>query len=284
MNNLCSCEKSCPFKFENNLEFNLSKNQKIKSNPIENASNNEYSLTLKYTHSNNFNESMTLESLNKINEIKKLNAIKKIIKNYRIHLTELQLTEKEDFSNTKKYKSKYNKGIIIERMEKINKIRFMERKKSDNDNEIKTKRIYDIKNNRKFEEIEKNENDNFIILNNECFSFNNNFFDIEEKKIDYNIKEIKNFPISRNNDIKYNKDIYSSTKNNTLSSSINKDKFIYNNIIKNKKNSFKEPKIDIKENIKYLHNTERNELKNSKEDYEKFFQFSKFDNFNKNNL
>ncbi len=280
INNLCSCEKSCPFKLEKNLEFNLSKNQKIKSNPIENPSNDEYTFTLKYTQSNNFNESMSSETLNKINEIKKLNAIKKIIKNYRNHLSEIQLTEKENFSNPKKYKSKYNKGIIIERMEKINKIRFMERKKSDNDNEIKTKRIYDIKNNRKFEEIEKNENDNFIILNDESFSFNNNF-NKEEKKIDCNIKEIKKLPLSRNNDIKYNKDILSSTKNNTLSSSINKDKFIYNNIIKNKKNSFKEPKIEIRENKKYLHNTEGNELKNSKEDYENLFQFS---NLTKNKI
>ena len=88
-------------------------------------------------------------------------------------------------------------------------------------------------------------------------------------------------PLSRNNDIKYNKDILSSTKNNTLSSSINKDKLIYNNIIKNKKNSFKEPKIEIRENKKYLHNTEGNELKNSKEDYENLFQFS---NLTKNKI
>ena len=65
INNLCSCEKSCPFKLENNLKFNLSKNQKIKSNPIENASNDEFTFTLKYTQSNNFNESISSETLNK---------------------------------------------------------------------------------------------------------------------------------------------------------------------------------------------------------------------------
>ena len=274
INKLCSCEKSCPFKFENNLEFNLSKNQKIISNPIENA-NDEYTLTLKYTQSNNFNESMSVETLKKINEIKKLNAIKKIIKNYRNHLIVIQLTEKENFSNQKKYKSKYNKGIITDRMEKMNKIRLMEKKKIDDDIEINRKRTYEIKKNKKNEEIEKNENDNFIILNNDCFSFNNVY--IEEKNIDYNIKEIKKFPISRNNDIKFNNDILSSTKNNTLSNSINKDKFIYNNIIKLKKNSYKEPKIELNEKTKYLHNTDSNELRNSKEDYKKFFQFSKFE-------
>ena len=274
INKLCSCEKSCPFKFENNLEFNLSKNQKIISNPIENA-NDEYTLTLKYTQSNNFNESMSVETLKKINEIKKLNAIKKIIKNYRNHLIVIQLTEKENFSNPKKYKSKYNKGIITDRMEKMNKIRLMEKKKIDDDIEINRKRTYEIKKNKKNEEIEKNENDNFIILNNDCFSFNNVY--IEEKNIDYNIKEIKKFPISRNNDIKFNNDILSSTKNNTLSNSINKDKFIYNNIIKLKKNSYKEPKIELNEKTKYLHNTDSNELRNSKEDYQKFFQFSKFE-------
>ena len=130
INKICSCEKVCPIKNENNIEFNLTKNKEIISNNFPIVSNDDYILNFK--ESNNLTESYIDNDKDAIQEFVKLNALRKIIKN-------------ENYSNKKKYNNKYNKSLISERMEKMNIKKF-----TDKNNELSTKNSLDLISEKKF--------------------------------------------------------------------------------------------------------------------------------------
>ena len=143
INKICSCEKVCPIKNENNIEFNLTENKEIISNNFPIVSNDDYILNFK--ESNNLTESYIDNDKDAIQEFVKLNDLRKIIKNYREHLNSIKTSENENYSNKKKYNNKYNKSLISERMEKMNIKKF-----TDKNNELSTKNSLDLISEKKF--------------------------------------------------------------------------------------------------------------------------------------
>ena len=158
-NKFCSnCDKVCPYNNNNIIQTNLSRDQISNKIPEDN-----FILSILTSQKNNTEKN---EIDKRINEIMILNNVRKIIKAYKEHLNKMDLTERENFSNSND--NNYIKYSI---------------KNSQNQNQ-KTIEINTELNSRnsidKMEEYKKDFNDNLSYNSNDKHFLN---FQIEKKQI-----------------------------------------------------------------------------------------------------
>ena len=92
-NKFCSnCDKVCPYNNNNIIQTNLSRDQISNKIPEDN-----FILSILTSQKNNTEKN---EIDKRINEIMILNNVRKIIKAYKEHLNKMDLTERENFSNS----------------------------------------------------------------------------------------------------------------------------------------------------------------------------------------
>ncbi len=209
-NKFCSnCDNVCPYNNNNIIQTNLSRDQISNKIPEDN-----FILSLLTTQKNNTEKN---EIDKRINEIMLLNKVRKIIKAYKEHLNKMNLTERENFSNSND--NNYIKYSI---------------KNSLNQNQ-KTFEINTELNSRtsinKKEEYKKDFNDNLSYNSNDKHFLNYQI----EKKTDYinlNIPKIQC------------KNLLNEKEGSTLSASISKEEGNYNktgrksSFINSEKNNF----------------------------------------------
>ena len=168
-NKFCSnCDNVCPYNNNNIIQTNLSRDQISNKIPEDN-----FILSILTSQKNNTEKN---EIDKRINEIMILNNVRKIIKAYKEHLNKMDLTERENFSNSND--NNYIKYSI---------------KNSQNQNQ-KTIEINTELNSRnsidKMEEYKKDFNDNLSYNSNDKHFLN---FQIEKKTdfINLNIPKIQ---------------------------------------------------------------------------------------------
>ena len=188
-NKFCSnCDKVCPYNNNNIIQTNLSRDQISNKIPEDN-----FILSILTSQKNNTEKN---EIDKRINEIMILNNVRKIIKAYKEHLNKMDLTERENFSNSND--NNYIKYSI---------------KNSQNQNQ-KTIEINTELNSRnsidKMEEYKKDFNDNLSYNSNDKHFLN---YQIEKKTdfINLNIPKIQ-----------YN-NLLNEKEGSTLSASISKE-------------------------------------------------------------
>ena len=188
-NKFCSnCDKVCPYNNNNIIQTNLSRDQISNKIPEDN-----FILSILTSQKNNTEKN---EIDKRINEIMILNNVRKIIKAYKEHLNKMDLTERENFSNSND--NNYIKYSI---------------KNSQNQNQ-KTIEINTELNSRnsidKMEEYKKDFNDNLSYNSNDKHFLN---FQIEKKTdfINLNIPKIQC------------DDLLNEKEGSTLSASISKE-------------------------------------------------------------
>ena len=218
-NKFCSnCDNICPY--NKNIETNLSKEQISNEVPED-----DIILSIQSSQKNNIDNN---EIDKRLNEIIILNKVRKIIKAYKKHLNSINLTERENFSNSNK------KNYMNETINDSQNNTIFESKLKDNNIELSSRSSRDEKLN---EEYRKNNNNELSYCSNDKQIFN------------YQIRKKTNYLKMNIPKIQFKNNISNEKEGSTLSASISKED---ENIIKTER-----------KNISFINPMETN-LKSSK--------------------